>query len=103
MLVIPAERAGAFPPASESRNPVNDLVGGLTQGLVYWVPARARPLGRARLAGTTAIYDCPAVRGDSAPELLQGGGDEARLQHVLGGRCHRKVAKLHVEVGGELL
>jgi hypothetical protein len=42
--VIPAERAGLCS-ASESRNPVNDAVSGLTQDVVYWVPARARPLG----------------------------------------------------------
>jgi sulfonate transport system ATP-binding protein len=60
--VIPAERAGLCP-ASESRNPVNDAVNGLTQDVVYWAPARARPLGRARLAGTTAKCDCLAVHG----------------------------------------
>ena len=38
-----------------------------------------------------------------SPELPDSGGDEARLQHVLGRRRNRQVAELHVEVGGELL
>jgi hypothetical protein len=64
--VIPAERAGLCS-ASESRNPVNDTVSGLTEDVVYWVPARARPLGRARLAGTTARCDRPVLKARYAP------------------------------------
>src|SRR5262249_56052054 len=36
-------------------------------------------------------------------ELLERAVDEARLENVLGRRCDRQIAELHVEVGGELL
>src|SRR5438034_123106 len=36
-------------------------------------------------------------------ELLQRGFDEARLEHVLGRYRDRQIAKLHVELGSELL
>ena len=51
--VIPAERAG-LRPARESRNPVIKAVRAFTPAVDYWVPARARPVERARFGGTTA-------------------------------------------------
>src|SRR5215831_7723879 len=38
-----------------------------------------------------------------AAELLERAVDEARLENVLGRRCDRQIAELHVEVGGEFL
>src|SRR5262249_14961082 len=37
-------RASRLRPASESRNPVNNVIAAFTQSVVYWVPASACPV-----------------------------------------------------------
>ena len=54
MLVIPAARA-ELRPASKSRNPVINAICAFTSAVVYWFPARARPVQ----LGSLGLDDTP--------------------------------------------